>query len=190
MEAIKQIVPGANLPVSYLTHSWTQNSPAFASEPKYSRYPKLPFFRTQDSVCVTRWKLTWRERLQLAISGSVWHSVSLANVNLQPFRLHIVCPLKVAASTPVATVMMGGDTESLAIPPAAVTGLPTVVLMSSRGMLDAADGAELATFDRKDGIVTISGHRELGEFATEDEALAAFAIHLRQKNKGKSRPSA
>lgn len=191
MKAVTEIVPGAKVPVSYLSHSHTGGSPAYVSAPEYSRYPKLPFFRTLDNVCVTRWQLTWRERLRVAMTGSIWHSVSLATVNFQPFHLHIESPLEVKAGTVTGTVTMGGRTESTEIPPAAVIGLPVAVLMSSRGMLTELNEAEVAVLRRTARWkVTIRDHEDLGEFETEDEALAVFAQHLRLKNRGKSTPSA
>lgn len=192
MEAISKIVPGANVPVSYLSDSFTRNSKAFAEVPKYSRYPKLPFFRTRDNVCVTRWQLTWRERLRLALTGSIWHSVSLANTNYQPFLLHAVCPLTVKQGTTVATINAEGEKLGVHTPPEAVLGLNTVVLMSSRGMLDHFAAAECLRLDWNwnGSSVTIRGHRDFGEFATEDDAIMVYAAHMRAQNKGKAPASA
>lgn len=189
MRAIKKIVPGANVPVSYLSDSFSPTSQAFAKYPEASRYPKLPFFRTRDGVCVTRWKMTWWERVRFAVTGTIWHSVSLANTNYQPFQLHVICPLSVKPGT---TVTINDECHELVetTSPDSILGLTSTVLMSCRGMLDVLSEAEVATIEWNGVIVTIRGHRNLGEFATENEAIAAYAEHMRAKNKGKAPASA
>lgn len=191
MRAVREIIPGVRVALSYLSHSWTGHSPAYASAPEYSRYPKLPFFRTTDNVCVTRWKLSWHERLRLALTGSIWHSVSLANVNFQPFHLHIECPLEVKEGAVIGTTLMGGRVVSAEMPPAAVIGLPVVVVMGAPGMLNELNETETAVLNRTvTGEYMVKGYPDLGRFSTEDEALAVFAQHLRLRNKGKAKASA
>ena len=35
-------------------------------------YQPLPAIRTDDGTVVSRWSLTWRERLRVLFSGSIW----------------------------------------------------------------------------------------------------------------------
>lgn len=127
----------------------------------------------------------------MALTGSIWHSVALSNVNFQPFHLHMDCPLEVKTGTVVGTTLMGDQTMSTQIPPSAIIGLPAAVIMASRGMLSELDESEIAVIERMvTGECMIRDYADLGRFATENEALAVFAQHLRLKNKGKSRPAA
>lgn len=123
--------------------------------------------------------------MRLAIGGSIWHSVSLANVNFQPFHLHLSCPLQLQGSAHVLTVTADGEAVTQPVDTSAVDGLPTHIIMSSRGMMSAAGEAEHAVINRHDGLFTIRGYRDLGEFATEDEAIAAYAKVVRIRHKGK-----
>src|SRR5687767_2804087 len=36
------------------------------------KYQPLPAIRTDDGIVVSRWSLTWRERLRVLFSGSIW----------------------------------------------------------------------------------------------------------------------
>lgn len=50
-------------------------------------YLNLPALRFQDGVVVTRWQMSWRERLSVLLSGSVYLSVLTFNQPLQPMKL-------------------------------------------------------------------------------------------------------
>ena len=59
---------------------------------KQSEYESLPAFRDLDGVVVTRWKLTWLERLEVFFSGDLWLTVLTFN---QP-----LCPVKMETKEP------------------------------------------------------------------------------------------
>ena len=56
-------------------------------------YNALPAYRTEDGMVVSRWKLTWRERLRVALRGNIWTSVLTFNRPLQPMKLDTRFPL-------------------------------------------------------------------------------------------------
>ncbi len=76
MKAMKQVVPGLDLPVSYLSNSrgldvegavapignTGYHPPEVAGTNRYS--PPVPFYRTFDGLCVIRWHATLRERFR------------------------------------------------------------------------------------------------------------------------------
>lgn len=47
----------------------------------------LPAIRLDDGEVITRWSLTWRERLRLLWSGSIYLSIHTFNHPLSPVRL-------------------------------------------------------------------------------------------------------
>ena len=57
-------------------------------------YVLLPAWRSPDGLVVTRWKLSWRERLRILFSGSLWLSILTFNKPLQPVRLAAEPPLE------------------------------------------------------------------------------------------------
>jgi hypothetical protein len=57
------------------------------------QYRPLPAYRSEDGYVVTRWSLTWRERLNILFSGNLWLSVLTYNRPLQPVKLSTVAPL-------------------------------------------------------------------------------------------------
>lgn len=57
-------------------------------------YVPLPSIREPDGCVITRWQMTWRERLQAAMSGSVYLEVLTFNQPLQPLRMGTVPPLR------------------------------------------------------------------------------------------------
>lgn len=164
MKAIKQVIPGRDMPVSYLS-----NGGGFSVEggDETTRTESIPFFRTSDGVCIIRWRLSWRERLRMAFTGDIWHSLSS---NGAP----VLLPTKLEAFCPAIPVVAGQIS----------------VLMSCRGMFNAVGDAEMGVLRRvidPAGRVkyVIDGNPESGKFDTENEALAALAKYLRVKNKGK-----
>lgn len=56
-------------------------------------YITLPAWRGDDGRVVTRWKLSWKERLQVLLGGSIWLSVLTLKHPLQPVKLETQCPL-------------------------------------------------------------------------------------------------
>lgn len=58
-------------------------------------YLPLPAHRDADDPmgCVTCcWKLGWRERLKLLVTGRLWHEIMTFNLPLQPQRLTVDKP--------------------------------------------------------------------------------------------------
>lgn len=60
-------------------------------------YIPLPAWRGEDGKVVTRWKLTWRERLRVLMSGNLWLTILTFNRPLQPVMLHAECPISGSA---------------------------------------------------------------------------------------------
>jgi len=57
-------------------------------------YLPLPAIRLNDGIVVTRWGLTWRERLRVLLGGSMWLVVKTFHRPLQPVLLTTECPIK------------------------------------------------------------------------------------------------
>jgi len=56
-------------------------------------YLPLPCFKEDDGTVITRWRLSWWERLQVLVGGSIWLSVLTFNRPLQPVKLETTCPI-------------------------------------------------------------------------------------------------
>lgn len=57
-------------------------------------YNPLPALRFEDGTIVTRWRMSWRERLAAFLRGDVYLSVLTFNKPLQPVRLSISSPVE------------------------------------------------------------------------------------------------
>jgi len=79
MKAITPIVPGHELP----TITFAANQP---------EYNALPAFRDSDGTVITRWKLSFRERLRILLHGDLWLWVLTFNNPLQPVVLETTPP--------------------------------------------------------------------------------------------------
>lgn len=55
-------------------------------------YISLPVIRSQSGRVTARFALTWRERLQVLLSGSIWLTLLTFNSPLQPVKLSTVEP--------------------------------------------------------------------------------------------------
>ncbi len=80
MKAITPVVPGFDLPVT----TYAKDQP---------EYNPLPCYRCEDGTVVTRWRLTFSERLRILIGGSLWLSILTFGQALQPVKLDTECPL-------------------------------------------------------------------------------------------------
>jgi hypothetical protein len=79
MKPISPVIPGNKYPeVVYAKF-----------QPEY--FP-LPAYKTEEGIAITRWKLTWKERLQLLFQGHLYLSIITFNNMLQPVKLTIQCP--------------------------------------------------------------------------------------------------
>ena len=87
MTPTEQIIPGFVLPQHELI-IYAKDQP---------EYQPLPMWKGPGGHRVSRWRLTWKERIQLLIGGSIWLSVLTFNRPLQPVMMHTICPLKGSA---------------------------------------------------------------------------------------------
>lgn len=55
-------------------------------------YQPLPVFKYDDGTVLSRWKLSWPERLRALLSGNVYLFVSTFNHPLQPVMLQVKPP--------------------------------------------------------------------------------------------------
>ena len=55
-------------------------------------YLPLPAFREPDGTVTSCWGLSWRERLQVLLTGRVWVTVLTFNQPLQPLALRTGYP--------------------------------------------------------------------------------------------------
>jgi hypothetical protein len=51
------------------------------------QYIPLPALRFQDGLIVTRWNLSWKERIHVLLGGSLFLGVLTFNKPLQPIRM-------------------------------------------------------------------------------------------------------
>ncbi len=55
-------------------------------------YNPLPAERWKDGTVVSKWKFSWKERLNILFNGSIYLSILTFNNALQPVRLSIDRP--------------------------------------------------------------------------------------------------
>lgn len=79
MRPVHPIIPGEVLPVT-----------VFAKD--QPEYEPLPAHRTDDGTVLTRWKLTWRERVRILLFGDLYLEVLTFRTPLQPVRLSVAPP--------------------------------------------------------------------------------------------------
>jgi len=79
MQPVTPIVPGHDLPVTNFAE--TQDE-----------YLTLPAFRQDNGTVLTRWRLTWRERLRVLFNGDIYLYVLTFNRPLQPVMLETEPP--------------------------------------------------------------------------------------------------
>lgn len=90
MTPTKEIVPGFKLPESEMV-VYAENQP---------QYIPLPMWKGLDDPegrRVSRWRLTWRERLSVLLGGSIWISILTFGKPLQPVLPEASCPLQGSA---------------------------------------------------------------------------------------------
>jgi len=80
MRPIEPVAPGFDL----------TNVRFAESQPEYET---LPAYRSEDGMVVTRWRLTWRERFLVFLTGDLWLSILTCNRPLQPVKLDTKCPI-------------------------------------------------------------------------------------------------
>jgi hypothetical protein len=73
-------------PVAYDPETrWGISEIVYAKE--QPQYFPLPALRWSDGLVVTRWELSWKERLMLILGGSVYLGLLTFNNPLQPIML-------------------------------------------------------------------------------------------------------
>lgn len=73
------IVEGHDLPVM----NFAEDQPEFVT---------LPGYRTEDGCVLTRWRLTWRERLRVLLTGDLYHWQETYWQGLQPICMTVKKP--------------------------------------------------------------------------------------------------
>lgn len=61
-------------------------------QPEYNPLPAHQTGNDQGEI-ICCWKLSWRERMRLLITGHVWHHILTFNLPLQPQRLQVEKPV-------------------------------------------------------------------------------------------------
>ena len=79
MRPVLPIIPGESLP----TTVYAENQP---------EYKPLPVFKDSDGAVLSRWKLSWHERLRVLFSGNIYLWVLTFNRPLQPVMLQTEKP--------------------------------------------------------------------------------------------------
>lgn len=79
MKPVEPIIHGANLPVTKIAE-------------KQDEYQTLPAYISPEGTVLTRWKLTWRERLLVLLLGDIYLWVETFNHPLQPVCLQVEEP--------------------------------------------------------------------------------------------------
>lgn len=83
MTPTEEIIPGFKLPEHELV-IYAKNQP---------QYQPLPMWKGPEGLRISRWKLTFKERLQVFFGGSIWIRVLTFDHPLQPILPESTCPL-------------------------------------------------------------------------------------------------
>lgn len=83
MRPISPVVPGFDLPETLYAKDQPQ-------------YIPLPSYRLEDDsgTVMTRWRLSWKERLTILLTGDLWLTMLTFNRALQPVKLTTKCPIQ------------------------------------------------------------------------------------------------
>src|SRR5262245_33924718 len=79
MKPVSPIVPGVDLPETL----YAKDQP---------EYQSLPVFRQEDGTVLSRWHLTWWERMRVLCKGDIYLWVMTVNQPLQPVMLQVERP--------------------------------------------------------------------------------------------------
>lgn len=84
MTPIREIIPGVNF------------SPVMVAkdQPEYQTLP-CAFVEGAEGRRVSRWKLTWRERIRVLFSGSLWLTLLSFNGPVTPCMIDTECPISI-----------------------------------------------------------------------------------------------
>jgi hypothetical protein len=81
MQPMTPVIPGVDAPIT-----------EFAKD--QSEYQTLPAWVSPEGTVVTRWRMGWRERFRVLLTGDLWLSVLTFNQPLQPVKLGTQCPVE------------------------------------------------------------------------------------------------
>lgn len=79
MRPVSPIIPGKRLPEVIYAKDQPQ-------------YKPLPVFKDTDGTILSRWRLSWRERLRVLFNGDIYLWVTTHNRPLQPVMLQTEKP--------------------------------------------------------------------------------------------------
>lgn len=79
MKPVSPVIPGVELPETV----YAKDQP---------EYQPLPVFREDDGTVLSRWHLTWRERLTVLFRGDIYLWISTFNKPLQPVLMDVERP--------------------------------------------------------------------------------------------------
>lgn len=82
MTPVEPIVPGANLPVTVLAKD----------QPEYTPLPAFIDHEGNEGLVLTRWNLTWKERLKVLFGASLYHHQLAFHMPVQPILLTLDKP--------------------------------------------------------------------------------------------------
>ena len=83
MTPVEEIIPGFKLSEEEMV-IYAKDQP---------EYIPLPAWKGPDGQRVTRWKLTFLERLEVFLGGSIWLTILTFSKPLQPVKLETRCPI-------------------------------------------------------------------------------------------------
>lgn len=90
MKPVSPVIPGHTLPEI-----------VFAKD--QPEYQPLPAFRDHDGYVLTRWRMTWRERLRVLFTGDIYLSLLTFGRPLQPVLLFTEKPKVQMPGAPAKT---------------------------------------------------------------------------------------
>jgi hypothetical protein len=75
---------------------WEPAAPVVTFAENQPQYRPLPAIQCGDEngTIVTRWRLTWPERLRVLLTGDMWLTVMTFGHPLQPLQPACVCPFE------------------------------------------------------------------------------------------------
>jgi len=59
------------------------------NQPEYIPLPAI----YKDGIVTTRWSLSWKERIRILFSGSLWLMIATFGEPLQPVKMSAECPI-------------------------------------------------------------------------------------------------
>ena len=89
-QGLRAAVGGNMIPVGIRPHNGEFWPVVYAKD--QPEYLPLPAIRNDTGIVITRWKLSWRERLRAVWSGDLYLTILTFNRPLQPIKLDTLPP--------------------------------------------------------------------------------------------------